>query len=259
MCAHSRPVERPHTAHRVGRLRSSLLACPGRLTGWRIFGRAAVFAASDDAVATYRSALRRLPAPSLPYTQTPLYTHTGWRPLSSLRRRRRPISPHPSAPDPQCTPRRTAHTLSKRPLSPPPPPWAPPTAAAPACWGRRRRRSGGACSVCAGRVSARGRTTGTHKMGRARFVFFPFTHQDRRADALQLGLVVVELLLLGQVVGLQPVDGGVHSLLDRLLVSRRQLGRNLLVAQRVAHGVGVRLEVVARLAGRGVGGGRVGR
>merc|ERR1719421_76229 len=70
---------------------------------------------------------------------------------------------------------------------------------------------------------------------------------DRRADALNLLLLVLELLLLGKLVGLEPRERVVDGLLGLRLVVVRQLVLHLLVAERVLHRVAVVLEAVLGL------------
>merc|ERR1719482_293515 len=70
---------------------------------------------------------------------------------------------------------------------------------------------------------------------------------DRGADALDLLLLVLELLLLGELVGLEPREGVVDGRLGLGLVVVRQLVLQLLIAERVLHGVAVVLKAVLGL------------
>merc|ERR1719161_996389 len=70
---------------------------------------------------------------------------------------------------------------------------------------------------------------------------------DGRADALDLLLLVLELLLLGELVGLEPRERVVDGLLGLRLVVVRELVLELLIAERVLHRVAVVLEAVLRL------------
>merc|ERR1719352_1408696 len=65
---------------------------------------------------------------------------------------------------------------------------------------------------------------------------------DRRADALDLLALVLELLLLGHLVALEPRERVVDRLLRLLLVLVRDLVLDLLVVERVLHRVAVVLE-----------------
>merc|ERR1719408_285612 len=70
---------------------------------------------------------------------------------------------------------------------------------------------------------------------------------DRRADALDLFLLVLKLLLLGELVRLEPRESIVDGLLGLRLVVVAQLVLQLLVAKGVLHRVAVVLEAVLRL------------
>merc|ERR1719502_1203345 len=70
---------------------------------------------------------------------------------------------------------------------------------------------------------------------------------DGRADALDLLLLVLELLLLGERVALEPRERVVDGLLGLRLVVVRELVLELLVAERVLHRVAVVLQAVLRL------------
>ncbi|TVU49638.1 hypothetical protein EJB05_00958, partial [Eragrostis curvula] len=70
---------------------------------------------------------------------------------------------------------------------------------------------------------------------------------DGVAQALQLLHLVLELVRLRQLVGVQPLDGLVDGVLDLLLVLSGELGRDLLVLDRVAHVVRVVLQGVLGL------------
>ncbi|CAA7406321.1 unnamed protein product [Spirodela intermedia] len=67
---------------------------------------------------------------------------------------------------------------------------------------------------------------------------------DGVADALELLHLVVELIGLGELVAVEPVDGLVDGVLDLLLVCGVELGGDLLVLDGVPHVVGVVLEAV---------------
>merc|ERR1711939_627923 len=71
--------------------------------------------------------------------------------------------------------------------------------------------------------------------------------EDRVDDRLELLLLLLVLLLLGRLVRVEPRDGLVDLVLDRLLVLVGQLARELLVGHRVLHRVRVVLERVLRL------------
>mmetsp|Transcript_12940 Transcript_12940/g.32851 ORF Transcript_12940/g.32851 Transcript_12940/m.32851 type:complete len:266 (+) Transcript_12940:64-861(+) len=70
---------------------------------------------------------------------------------------------------------------------------------------------------------------------------------DGRADALNLFLLVLKLLLLGELVRLEPREGVVDGLGGLLLVVVRDLILELVVAQRVLHRVAVVLKAVLGL------------
>jgi len=67
---------------------------------------------------------------------------------------------------------------------------------------------------------------------------------DGRADLLDLLQLVVELLLLGRLVGVQPLERTVARVQDLLLVVRADLGGHLLVLDRLFHVEAVGLERV---------------
>eukprot|EP00037_Helgoeca_nana_P026083 m.292930 g.292930 ORF g.292930 m.292930 type:complete len:688 (+) comp27130_c3_seq9:38-2101(+) len=67
---------------------------------------------------------------------------------------------------------------------------------------------------------------------------------DRRADTLELLLLVLELVLLGGLVGIEPRHGRVNLVDNRLLVLLREFVLDLLVLDSLLHRVGVRLEGV---------------
>merc|ERR1719240_58425 len=69
-------------------------------------------------------------------------------------------------------------------------------------------------------------------------------HHDRVANTFELLLLGLILVLLGGLVGIQPLGGLGHGLLDRLLVGGIDLVLHLLVVDRVAHRVRVVLELV---------------
>merc|ERR1719409_694220 len=70
---------------------------------------------------------------------------------------------------------------------------------------------------------------------------------DRRADALDLLALVLELLLLRHLVALEPRERALDGLLGLGLVVVRDLVLDLLVVERVLHRVAVVLERVLRL------------
>merc|ERR1719378_2021769 len=70
---------------------------------------------------------------------------------------------------------------------------------------------------------------------------------DGRAHALDLLLLVLELLLLGKLVGLKPRERVVNGLLSLGLVVLRNLVLHLVIAERVLHRVAVVLEAVLGL------------
>nr|CAB3501256.1 unnamed protein product [Digitaria exilis] len=67
---------------------------------------------------------------------------------------------------------------------------------------------------------------------------------DGVADALQLLHLLLKLFNLGELVVVQPADGPLDGIVDLLLVGLRELGRNLVVPDGVAHVVGIVLERV---------------
>mmetsp|Transcript_67140 Transcript_67140/g.190417 ORF Transcript_67140/g.190417 Transcript_67140/m.190417 type:complete len:272 (-) Transcript_67140:232-1047(-) len=69
-------------------------------------------------------------------------------------------------------------------------------------------------------------------------------HHDGVHDSLQLLLLGLELVLLGQLVLVEPVEGVLHGLLDLLLVPTLELLLELLLVQGVAHREAVVLEAV---------------
>ncbi|TVU47534.1 hypothetical protein EJB05_07138, partial [Eragrostis curvula] len=95
-------------------------------------------------------------------------------------------------------------------------------------------------------VGATARHVLVHARGAARAALVHLG-DDRVADALELLHLVLELLRLGELVAVEPLDGVLHRVLDPLLVLGRKLGRDLLVADRVAHVVGVVFQRVAGL------------
>mmetsp|Transcript_49221 Transcript_49221/g.88481 ORF Transcript_49221/g.88481 Transcript_49221/m.88481 type:complete len:258 (+) Transcript_49221:138-911(+) len=72
-------------------------------------------------------------------------------------------------------------------------------------------------------------------------------HHDGVHDALQLLLLGLELVLLGQLVLVQPVQCLLHCRLNLLLVSALKLVLELLLVQGVAHGEAVVLQTVLGL------------
>merc|ERR1719421_1049082 len=108
----------------------------------------------------------------------------------------------------------------------------------------------GAAAAAAAGGSASGHTAG-HTAGHATHAAAAALRverlHDRRADALNLLLLVLELLLLGKLVGLEPRERVVDGLLGLRLVVVRQLVLHLLVAERVLHRVAVVLEAVLGL------------
>merc|ERR1719383_75533 len=72
-------------------------------------------------------------------------------------------------------------------------------------------------------------------------------HHHHNSRPLRPTHLVLELLLLRELVGVDPLDRLLHGVLDGLLVLRRRRRGHLLVLDRVAHRVGVVLERVLRL------------
>mmetsp|Transcript_15414 Transcript_15414/g.36333 ORF Transcript_15414/g.36333 Transcript_15414/m.36333 type:complete len:248 (+) Transcript_15414:135-878(+) len=72
-------------------------------------------------------------------------------------------------------------------------------------------------------------------------------HHDGVHDALELLLLGLELVLLSELVLVQPVQGLLHGALDLLLVAALELVLQLLLVQGVAHGEAVVLKAVLRL------------
>merc|ERR1719231_1950680 len=103
--------------------------------------------------------------------------------------------------------------------------------------GSAARRSAGAAHVwhAAGHAAHAAATASVHLL------------HDGGADALQLLLLVLKLLLLGHLVGVQPGQGLVDGLLGGGLVLRGDLVLDLVVVEGVLHGVGVVLQAVLGL------------
>merc|ERR1719378_548924 len=72
-------------------------------------------------------------------------------------------------------------------------------------------------------------------------------HHDRVHHTLKLLLLGFELVLLCQLVLVQPVEGVLDGLFDGLLVATLELVLQLLLLQGVAHGEAVVLQAVLRL------------
>ncbi|GJN31061.1 hypothetical protein PR202_gb19415 [Eleusine coracana subsp. coracana] len=98
-------------------------------------------------------------------------------------------------------------------------------------------------------TAAVGRTTAWHVLVHARGTRAALVHlgDDGVADSLELLHLVLELLRLGELVPVEPLDCVLDAVLDPLLVLGGQLGRDLFVLDGVAHVVCVVLQRVARL------------
>merc|ERR1740121_3021970 len=109
---------------------------------------------------------------------------------------------------------------------------------------------GGAASTAAGRTSpGPWHTSLRHATSTSGLVDL---HHDRIHDALHLLLLALELLLLCELVLVEPIQGLLHHRLDLLLVSVLELFLQLLLLERVSHGEAVVLQAILGLDLRAV-------